>query len=191
MPNNWSSSSASASPLDVSVSTPENGKSQANQLYYFTVRISLDWFCRKDHEQYHPDFENVESIKNNVVPKLLDFLYPMEEHLAESRIVKSGVFQLECTKPEEPWGFRNLHFQMVWNLTKRCRITTLRNKFRKGFGGREPYRKLFAVAQCDPCVSGKYTMNKLYCTNDDTRVAGPWNFNRTVVYRGLADPLAD
>ena len=85
----------------------DNGKyvnAKKTQLFWFSVRITLDVFCRKDSGWYHKDFDTVESIEENVVPMVIEFLRPSRAHEEELRIVDRGVFQLERTRPENEWG---------------------------------------------------------------------------------------
>ena len=123
-------------------SSGESGSSQSadtsRQLYWYHVRISIDFFCDKENEYYHEDFKNLESIEANVVPKLLQFLRPKEAHMIDSRIVKGGCFQLEATHPNERHGKKNYHFQMVWNLNNKRTLNGMKNLFQSGFAGKEP-----------------------------------------------------
>ena len=79
----------------------QNKAKRTSQLWWYTLTIHLDRWCRRESSKWHVHFTNLQSVKREVVPKIIEYFHPRATYHKQLRLVKGGRLQLERSKPNQ------------------------------------------------------------------------------------------
>ena len=159
------------------IGLPSGQALMQRQIRNFTLRVSLDTFCRADSSNYIPEWDRVEHLITMVMPIFREYFTSVVG--ANIRFV-DGVFQLDGSA----CGLhRNLHIQGCFRVAEKITLLGIRRHFNGNFNNSAPYM-IFQGAEITPVVHTSFDECMRECRNTDTQLGGPWFFGTVATYRG-------